>query len=298
MTFSDLLHERAIAVQLDASELGGVLETLVERLTAEIGLTGKVGKALAADLAAGERGEIVRIGESILFVLGRVEGAAGTVAAIGTSSRPVEVRTKNMEGVEQARAVLLLLTPRRLDSLREDLVPALARTLRDERQASRLLAARSAEDVRALNDLMTTEFREVLLVEDALTPLRYRIYPDTPLDEIVDLMVRRELHAVPVVGENLEVLGIISEGDILGQLLPGRRKQAEGTGGGGPTDGSPPTARDIMTRTVMCVSEDQSLLEAGNLMMNREVEQLPVVREGELIGFVTRHAILRRIFGE
>jgi CBS domain-containing protein len=52
-----------------------------------------------------------------------------------------------------------------------------------------------------------------------------------------------------------------------------------------------------MTRTVLCVSEDQSLLEAANLMVNRDVEQLPVVREGELIGFLTRDAILRILFG-
>jgi CBS domain-containing protein len=53
-----------------------------------------------------------------------------------------------------------------------------------------------------------------------------------------------------------------------------------------------------MTRTVMCVSEDQNLLEAANLMVNREVEQLPVVREGELIGFLTRESILRVLFGK
>jgi CBS domain-containing protein len=297
MTFADLLQDDAIVVPLGAPDLEGALEELVGRFPAGVGLTGASGTALAAELAAGGRGDIVRVGESILIVLARVEGAAGTVAALGVSFTPVEVQTAAMETAAQAWAVLLLLTSRRLEGLREELVPALSRTLRDEERATRLLASRSPEDVRALDELMAIEFRQVPLVEDALTPLRYRIYPDTPLDEIVDLMVRRELHAVPVVGENLEVLGIISEGDILGQLLPGRRKQSE-AGGGRPSEGPPPTARDIMTRTVMCVSEDQSLLEAGNLMMNREVEQLPVVREGELIGFVTRHAILRRIFGE
>jgi CBS domain-containing protein len=283
---------------MDASDLRGVLEELVGHLPTDVGLTEASGKTLAAELAGGDRGEMVRVGESIIIVLGRVEGTAGAVAALGVSSAPVEVRTATMDVVEHARAVLLLLTSHRLDRLREELVPALSRALRDEERTSRLLNARSPEDVRALGELMAIEFRQVLLVEDALTPLRYRIYPDTPLDEVVDLMVRRELHAVPVVGENLEVLGIISESDILGQLLPGRRKQSEAPVGGRPSEGPTPTARDIMTRTVMCVSEDQSLLEAGNLMMNREVEQLPVVREGELIGFVTRHAILRRLFGE
>jgi predicted transcriptional regulator len=47
----------------------------------------------------------------------------------------------------------------------------------------------------------------------------------------------------------------------------------------------------------MCVSEDQALTEAANLMVNRDVEQLPVVREGELIGFVTRDSILGALYG-
>ena len=56
-------------------------------------------------------------------------------------------------------------------------------------------------------------------------------------------------------------------------------------------------ARDFMTRTVLCVSEGQALVEAANMMVNRDVEQLPVVREGELVGFVTRDSILRALTG-
>ena len=52
-----------------------------------------------------------------------------------------------------------------------------------------------------------------------------------------------------------------------------------------------------MTRSVLCVSEDQALTEAANMMVNRDVEQLPVVREGELVGFVTRDSILRALYG-
>ena len=90
-----------------------------------------------------------------------------------------------------------------------------------------------------------------LLVEDALKPARYRVYPDTPLAEVVDLMVRREVRAVPVVGELYEVLGIITSGDALDRVLkewpdaPDREQLL---------------ARDVMTRAVLCVSEDQPLV--------------------------------------
>ncbi len=135
---------------------------------------------------------------------------------------------------------------------------------------------------------MEAQHKEVLLVEDAVEPAQYRVYPETPLDEVVDLMVRREVHAVPVVGESYEVLGIITTGDALDQIL--RDAPAEETERRGSRD--PLTARDVMTRAVLCVSETEPLLAAAQMMVNKKVDQLPVVRDGELIGLITRDAIL------
>lgn len=126
-----------------------------------------------------------------------------------------------------------------------------------------------------------------------MTPLTYRIFPDTPLREVLDLMVRRDLPAVPVVGERYEVLGVITAAEALRHLLP-RRVSGEAEGGAGGTPGAT-TAREVMSRSVMCVAEDQSLLEAANLMVNRDVQQVPVIRDGEFVGFLTRDAVLRRL---
>jgi tRNA nucleotidyltransferase (CCA-adding enzyme) len=122
-----------------------------------------------------------------------------------------------------------------------------------------------------------------LRVDDALEPVIVKIRPETTLAEILDIIVGRRVGAVPVVGERSEVLGIITSGDALGQILRG----GDGT----------QTARDIMTRTVLCVAEGQPLIEAAHMMVNKRVEQLPVVREGELIGIVTRSKVLRALHG-
>jgi CBS domain-containing protein len=166
--------------------------------------------------------------------------------------------------------------------------------------------------VRALRELMDTELQERHLVGDACTPVRYRVRPETPLLEVVDLMVRRELRAVPVVGERHEVLGLITVGDALEELLPRRgagpdrgphakRGDAQGEeakrGEEVERPGATLQARDVMTRSVLCVSEDQPLVDAASMMVNRGVDQLPVVRDGELVGFLTRAAILRLLFG-
>ena len=299
MQLADLLTPERIVVPLRARDLREGLSALVGRLegagTVQEG-TGSGG--LVQRLLSGEGVESVRANREILLVTARSPEVHDLSVALGVAPEPVSLdvgRTED-ESPPPVRAIFLLLTPRRLSTLKLQVIPSLIRLLRDEDRARRRLGARTTADVRSFQELMALELHERLLVEDALTPLTYRVYPGTPVDEVVDLMVRRGLRAVPVVGEKYEVLGIITSGDALKHLLP-RRMSGEGEG---PVPGNdePLTARDVMTRSVMCVSEDQSLLEAANMMMNRDVEQLPVVREGELIGFVTRDTILGRLFGK
>ena len=99
-------------------------------------------------------------------------------------------------------------------------------------------------------------------------------------------MVRRGIRALPVVGERYEVLGVITTGDALSHILKEAPTYKMGTDG-------PMAARDVMTRSVLCVSETQTLGDAARKMVDRNVEQLPVVRDGELIGLVTRDSILK-----
>ncbi len=123
-------------------------------------------------------------------------------------------------------------------------------------------------------------------VEQVMTPLGYRIYPETPITEIQNLMLRRRVSAVPVVGASHELLGVVTIGGVLPHILPGRDS-------GIPAGGDIPLARQIMTRSVLCVSEDESLVVASRSMIARGVPMLPVVRDGELIGFLERLPVMR-----
>lgn len=294
MKLSDLLVDEWIAVPFEARDLGEALAVLVERVARSGALPPDRGRKLARDLAFGTEGEVVRVNQDIVLVLGRVEALEDLSVTLGVARSPFRVSAEGETPPRTARAVLLLLTPRSAQALKAEVAPSLVRVLRDPELTQKLMQAGDVIEVRGLKELMEAEIQHRLLVEDALVPARYRVYPDTPLSEVMDLIVRRGLRAVPVVGERYEVLGIITSGDALKRLLPRKRP------GDADADASaerPMTARDVMTRSVMCVSEEQSLLEAANLMVNRDVEQLPVVREGELVGFLTRDTILRALFG-
>ena len=178
--------------------------------------------------------------------------------------------------------LLLLLSPRRVSPLKIQAIPSLSRFFRDKENAERLKDVRTPQEVLSFKDLMNLEVQDQLLVADGLSPLEYRVFPDTPLSEVVGLMVRQGLSAVPVVGEKLDFLGLISSGDAIKYLIPERL-----AGATGPRVMESLKAREVMARSVMCISEDQSLIEAANLIVNKGVHQVPVVRGGELVGFLT-----------
>lgn len=232
-------------------------------------------------------GEDTRLGVALLRTVGRSSGAS-PAAALGVAPRPLGSASEGSGGEEGPRILVLAA-----GELEEDAIERLRHTFADPGLQDELLAADDVHAALAARGTLGVELVRPVRVQDVMEPLTYRIYPDTPVDEVLDLIARRRIDAVPVVDEQLQVLGVISAADALQHAL--RRRGRPGGRGGG--EGGP-TARQIMTRSVLCVSEDQALLDAAQLMANREAAQLPVVREGEIVGFLTRNGVLAALFGE
>jgi CBS domain-containing protein len=277
MELADILTRDRIRIPLQAESLDQGLQILLE-------LVGPPGDP-AQDIA--RLVEPLRSGEAGVFLsptprsrIGVVRGGSGAAAALGVSPHP-------LGNGEDAPRLLVLVRIASRTRVNPASITAMAEALADPEVESALLTAGTGEEVRSLQRLMKIPLVGRLRVRDALTPLSYRIYPDTPLHEVVDLIARKALPAVPVVGEGLQVLGIITAGEALRQALQGT-VQDPGEGG--------PTARDVMSRSVLCLTEDQLLEDAAQVMVNRDTAQLPVVREGEMVGFLTREAVLRALF--
>ena len=301
-----MLRRGAILVPLDAPDLKWALANTFRAVS---GVSDEVAEKLAADLVGGVSGEIHRVHERVVVALAESDAVEQIGAVIGVS--PVGFTVDETDGASavgaaeagtggaprdkpDSEALLVLITPRRFVTLRDQMLPTLKRFFREEGRVAQILSAQSADDVVRVAGFMDLDPHQSLLVEDVVEPIQYRVYPDSPYSEAVDLMVRRELQAVPVVGEDYEFLGVITTGDAMKELVSQAR--AESVGGSSATAREERTAREIMTRTVMCVSEEQSLIEAASIMVNRDVEQLPVIRAGEMVGFLTRVEVLRWLF--
>jgi len=293
MKLSDLLQDDWVVAPLEAASVEEALAPILLRALPEAEGGEQWARDFAEGLASGGAGEIVRINDEVVVAVGSLESLDGVTLGIGVAEDRFQAMAEGSADSGHARVVFLVLSPKRPAGARQQLVPPIGRALRDPGRTETLIAAGVAGDVGLIRGVLDVEFRPRLFVEDALVPVQYRVYPETPFSEVIDLMVRREVHAVPVVGESYEVLGILTSGDALEHLLH-RGRPGDGEQGRRPK-AVQLDARSFMKRSVLCVSEDHTLVDAANMLVNRDVEQLPVVRDGELMGFVTRKSILRAL---
>lgn len=118
---------------------------------------------------------------------------------------------------------------------------------------------------------------------------------DTAIREIARLLIENHFTAVPVV-DGGAVVGIVTEGDLL-------RREELGTDAlntSAQTDANyvkshGRCARDVMTPNVVTVTEQASLAEIAELMEARHIKRVPVMREGKMVGIVSRSDIVRAL---
>lgn len=292
MKVSDWLAPERIDVPLAVDSLEEALFALLGRVSPDATPAPDLRARWARDLAFGSRGDVVRVGDEAVLVLAHDDAVSEPTLFLGVSVNPFVVTAEGRDDTSQSRAVILALTPDRPEQLRVRLVPVLRRFLATDEGRLALYAARSREEIVEGSGLLDLEVPDRPRVLSVVRQVAGRVQPDTPVVEVFELMTRQGLHVVPVVGEDHQVLGVITSGDALSHLVPRTRSGEDPR-----TAVTGDLARDVMTRAVLCVSEDQALEDVAALMVNRDVEQLPVVREGEFVGFITRDGVLRALLG-
>lgn len=104
----------------------------------------------------------------------------------------------------------------------------------------------------------------------------------TPLKEVTRIFNDRKITGAPVVNENNELVGVISETDII------RKSTTIGAW-------SPSTAGQIMTKPPVSVAPDTSLQRVCELMYNRRIHRVVVAAGAQIDGIITTMDILRAI---
>lgn len=143
---------------------------------------------------------------------------------------------------------------------------------------------------------------------DLMTATVVTVTPETRLADVAHLLADRGISAVPVLGPGGEVQGIVTEADLVRRLAGEASSRPRGwfrailAGGAGDTAKGfarlhGQLAGDVMTTELVAVTEDAPAEEIARLMEERGVKRVPVLRDGRLVGIVSRADLLGLAFG-
>ena len=143
-------------------------------------------------------------------------------------------------------------------------------------------------------------------IKEAMIPDLTSVSADTPIKEAVKIMSRQRMVGLPVVDNDQNVIGIITESDIIKACLPVYYKELRNPSFIPDFDQFSQQAKKIahlpvkefMTTTVYSVEEDTSRTNAANLLFRKQLRIVPVVRSGKLVGILTPSCLCKNAMQE
>jgi CBS domain-containing protein len=143
-------------------------------------------------------------------------------------------------------------------------------------------------------------------VRDVMTRKVISVTDDDSILAAARLMLQNRISGLPVLDAGGNLVGVVTEGDFLrrGEIGTQRARPAwlEFLLGAGRLADEYVHAfgrkvSEIMTADPICVTEDDSLRTVVELMERGRVKRLPVIRDGRLIGIVSRANLVRTVVG-
>ena len=137
-------------------------------------------------------------------------------------------------------------------------------------------------------------------VRDLATLRAITTSPDTSVRHAAKIMLKRGKSGLPVVDDDMKIVGIITEGDLIRRFELGLGKIQAPDSPDTHTEAARDyikryswRAGDVMTRNVITIDENESISRAARLLVEHGIKRLPVTSEGKLIGIISRSDLLR-----
>jgi len=124
---------------------------------------------------------------------------------------------------------------------------------------------------------------EIQKAKDIMTKEVVSVRRNTPVEEALELLLAHEISGMPVVEEDMTLVGIVTEKDLL-ELL------------NGPQGAKGKTVEEFMTQPAVHFEADESLKEIWKCLLDVTFRRVPVTKEGKVVGIVSRPDVIRCLF--
>lgn len=123
-------------------------------------------------------------------------------------------------------------------------------------------------------------------VADFMSTKLITFRPDQPIGEVAKILMSKNISGGPVVDEAGNLIGIISEGDCLKEIVKGEYTNTLNHSG---------TVADHMARDVYTIEPDCTILDAASKFLKLKVRRFPVLKDGKMVGQVSQRDVMRAV---
>lgn len=138
--------------------------------------------------------------------------------------------------------------------------------------------------------------------KDVMVSPAITVSPDASVPETANILLKNRISAVPVVDQTGALIGIVSEGDLMRRAEIGTERHrswwlemlsSSNTIAMEYVKSHAHNVSDVMTAWPLAVGEETSLAEIADLLEMRQIKRVPVVRDGKVVGIVSRADLLQ-----
>jgi len=122
----------------------------------------------------------------------------------------------------------------------------------------------------------------MLKAKDIMTKNVISIKKDTPIFEALEILATNNITGVPVVREDMILVGVLSEKDAL-RLVYAQQ------------DANEKTVDDFMTQPAIHFDENENFLDICDCLVTNHFRRIPVTSQGKLVGIISRRDIINYI---
>jgi len=128
--------------------------------------------------------------------------------------------------------------------------------------------------------------RKNIQVRDYMAKKLITFKPDQTMGDVISTLLKYKISGAPVVNDSNELVGVISEGDCLKQIIKGRYDNIPNMQG---------YVRDHMAVNVITIDPNTNIFDAANMFLEKRLRRFPVIENGKLTGQISQKDIMRAV---
>lgn len=126
--------------------------------------------------------------------------------------------------------------------------------------------------------------RQAMAVSDYMSTKLITFSPDQHMHDAIEVLLKNKVSGGPVVDEEGKLVGVVSEGDCMKEVVRGKYNNMPNLSG---------NVSDHMTSDVISISPETNIFDVARMFLEKRIRRFPVVSRGKLVGQISQKDIMR-----